>query len=89
MIHREITKTLPATFIVGLDAAGAVTEVAVLSHEEHIGGECRKERFLKQFDGATAASNLKVGGGGGVLPINGATIYSQYTSGMIGTRQVP
>ncbi|HEX7896295.1 MAG TPA: FAD:protein FMN transferase [Planctomycetota bacterium] len=74
MILREITKTLPATFIVGVDPAGAVTEVAVLSHEEHIGGECRKERFLRQFDGATAASNLKVGGGGGVLPMSGATM---------------
>lgn len=77
MILREITKTLPATFIVGVDPAGAVTEVAVLSHEEHIGGECRKERFLRQFDGATAASNLKVGGGGGVLPISGATMSCQ------------
>ena len=74
MIHREITKTLPATFIVGLDPAGAVSEVAVLSHEEHIGGECRKERFLRQFDGATSGSNLKVGGGGGVLPMSGATM---------------
>ncbi len=74
MIHREITKTLPATFIVGVCPAGTVTEVAVLSHEEHIGGECRKERFLKQFDGMSAGSNFKVGGGGGVLPMIGATM---------------
>lgn len=74
MILREITKTLPATFIVGVDAAGVVTEVAVLSHEEHIGGECRKERFLRQFDGTSAGSNFKVGGGGGLLPMSGATM---------------
>lgn len=74
MILKEITKTLPATFLVGVDPAGAVTEVVVLSHEEHIGGECRKDRFLRQFDGATTGSNLKVGGGGCALPMSGATM---------------
>ena len=74
MILTEITKTLPATFIVGLDAEGEVTKVAVMSHEEHIGTDCKKERFLRQFEGATAGSNVKVGGGGGMLPVSGATM---------------
>lgn len=74
MILTETTKTLPATFIVGLDAEGQVTKVAVMSHEEHIGTDCKKERFLRQFEGATAGSNVKVGGGGGMLPVSGATM---------------
>jgi thiamine biosynthesis lipoprotein ApbE/Na+-translocating ferredoxin:NAD+ oxidoreductase RnfG subunit len=74
MIHTEITKTLPATFIVGVGAAGEVTEVAVMSHEDHIGVDCRKERFLQQFDGKTHRHALRVGSGSGVLPVSGATL---------------
>lgn len=74
MIHSEITKTLPATFIVGVSAEGEVTEVAVMSHEEHIGTDCRKERFLKQFDGKTPRSDIRIADGSGILRMNGATL---------------
>ncbi len=74
MIHTEITRTLPATFIVGLSPAGEVTEVAVLSHTEHIGTDCRKERFLKQFDGKTGKSDIRVEGGSGIYRMHGATL---------------
>ncbi len=74
MIHTEITKTLPATFIVGVSPAGDVTEVAVLSHAEHIGTDCRKERFLRQFDGKNAGSTLRIEGGSGIYRVVGATM---------------
>jgi thiamine biosynthesis lipoprotein ApbE len=74
MIHTEITRTLPATFIVGVGPDGQVTEVAVMSHTEHIGTDCRKERFLRQFDGKTGKSEIRVEGGSGIYRMHGATL---------------
>ncbi len=74
MIHSEVTKTLRVTFIVGVDPGGRVSEVAVMAHEEHIGTDCRKRRFLDQFRGKTNAHRIGVGGVGGILPYSGATL---------------
>lgn len=72
LILTEITKTLPATFIVGVSPEGEVTEVAVLEHAEHIGTECSKRRFLEQFEGKTNRDRIRVGSG--ILPYSGATL---------------
>jgi thiamine biosynthesis lipoprotein ApbE/Na+-translocating ferredoxin:NAD+ oxidoreductase RnfG subunit len=72
LILTEITKTLPATFIVGVSPEGEVTEVAVMEHLEHIGTECSKRRFLEQFVGRTNRDRIRVGSG--ILPYSGATL---------------
>jgi thiamine biosynthesis lipoprotein ApbE len=72
LILTEITKTLPATFIVGVSPEGEVTEVAVMEHLEHIGAECAKRRFLQQFEGRTNRDRIRVGSG--ILPYSGATL---------------
>ncbi len=77
LVLTEVTKTLPATFIVGVGPDGAVTEVAVLSHEDHIGVECAKRRFVQQFGGRTNADRIRVGSGSGILPVSGATLSCQ------------
>ena len=74
MIVSEITKTLPATFIVGVSAEGGVTEVAVMDHREHVGTDCRRDRYLRQFRGRTNDHVIRVGGVGGQLRVNGATM---------------
>lgn len=78
MILREVTKTLWATFIVGITAEGEIHEVAVMSHDDHIGTECRRDDFLAQFKGRTSADRLPVGAAiGGLLPVRGATLSCQ------------
>jgi thiamine biosynthesis lipoprotein ApbE len=72
MIVSEITKTLPVTFIVGLSPEGRVLEVAVLRHDEHIGTDCAKRRFLRQFDGKQPGDRLKMGANYDV--VSGATL---------------
>lgn len=73
-ILTETTKSLPATFIVGINRRGEVTEVAVMSHEDHIGTDCRREDFVSQFDGKTNADRIRVGAGKGLLHVSGATL---------------
>ncbi len=76
MIHTEVTKSLPATFIVGVSAQGEVTQVAVMSHEDHIGTDCRRSRFVDQFQGKTSAHRVTVPNGG-ILHVSGATLSCQ------------
>jgi thiamine biosynthesis lipoprotein ApbE len=72
MIVREVTKTLPVTFIVGVGADGRVLDVAVLRHDEHIGVDCAKRRFLKQFEGKAPSDRLRMGANYDV--VSGATL---------------
>lgn len=76
LIVTEVTKTLPATFVVGVTPAGEVFDAAVMSHEDHIGADCRRKRFVEQFRGKTAASRVSVPNGG-ILPVSGATLSCQ------------
>jgi thiamine biosynthesis lipoprotein ApbE len=76
LILSEVTKTLRAEFIVAIDPAGEVSQVAVLSHEDHIGGDCRRQRFVDQFRGKTVSNRVSVPNGG-ILPVSGATLSCQ------------
>jgi thiamine biosynthesis lipoprotein len=76
LILTELTKTLPATFIVGIDPEGRVTQTAVLSHEDHIGTDCRRPRFLDQFQGKGNGHRIAVPNGG-ILHVSGATLSCQ------------
>ncbi len=75
MILTERTKTMNVVFIVGVDLKGAATDVAVLRHDEHIGTDCRKDRFLDQFDGRTNDSRITVPGT--IKHYSGATLSCQ------------
>ena len=50
--------------------------MAVLSHEDHIGVDCRRERFLQQFRGKSVKNRITVPNGG-ILPVSGATLSCQ------------
>jgi thiamine biosynthesis lipoprotein len=45
-----------------------------MSHTEHIGTDCRKERFLQQFDGKSARSDIRVEGGSSIFRVVGSTM---------------
>src|SRR5687767_15052488 len=59
IVTEEIGKYLPITFIVGTDAKGAVSDVAVMVHREKIGADCAKHRYLKQFRGKGPEDPIK------------------------------
>jgi thiamine biosynthesis lipoprotein len=51
VVTEEVGKYLPITFIVGIDPAGRVSDVAVMIHREKIGAECARRRYLNQLPG--------------------------------------
>jgi len=59
-------------YAVGLDAAGAVKQVEILSYRESHGGEIRLPAWRRQFVGKTAASPIAVGDD--IANISGATL---------------
>jgi Na+-translocating ferredoxin:NAD+ oxidoreductase subunit G len=74
IILDELGKHYPITFIVGMSKRFEVTKVRVMVYREKIGANVRKRRFLKQFKGKSAASELKVNQD--IDHITGATISS-------------
>ena len=65
----------PITFVVVLDGRGAVARVEVTAYRESRGGEVRRRAFLRQFEGATAASPPRLGHG--IRHVTGATVSSR------------
>jgi transcriptional regulator of nitric oxide reductase len=59
LIVEEIGKHRPITFVVGLTAAGAVADVAVMAYREAYGGEVRAGRFLAQYRGKRVSDRLR------------------------------
>lgn len=74
LILDEMGKHFPITFVVGLTPAGAVREVAVMVYRERRGDAVRRERFLHQFEGKTAADPIMINRD--VVHLTGATISS-------------
>lgn len=64
------------TYACGIDAAGAVTGIEILSYRETYGGEIRDRRWLAQFSGKTAAAPLKLDRD--IRNISGATLSSRH-----------
>jgi Na+-translocating ferredoxin:NAD+ oxidoreductase RnfG subunit len=65
----------PVKYIVAMDLAGKVTDLAVMSYVEQRGRPISTKRFLGQFIGRTAKSPLQVGKD--VDAVSGATISSR------------
>ncbi len=59
-------------YAVGIDLAGAVTQVEILSYRESHGGEIRLPAWRRQFTGKTAESPIRVGED--IANISGATL---------------
>lgn len=68
----------PVHYIVALDLAGKVTDMAVMSYVEQRGRPISTKRFLSQFIGKTSKSALSVGRD--VDAVSGATISSRATA---------
>ena len=59
-------------YAVGIDLAGAVTQVEILSYRESHGGEIRLPAWRRQFAGKTVESPIRVGED--IANISGATL---------------
>lgn len=57
----EIGKTMPITFLVGVDATGRVTAVELVEFRESRGDGIARASFRRQFVGKTAADPLRLG----------------------------
>jgi Na+-translocating ferredoxin:NAD+ oxidoreductase RnfG subunit len=71
-VASEVGKYLPFEFVVALDAGGRVHDVVVLNYRESRGGEVRRERFIAQYRGKSAASPVRLNRD--ILGIAGATL---------------
>lgn len=75
IVTDEIGKYQPITFIVGVSPRARVTRVAVMVYRESIGHEIKRSRFLRQFNGKTTRSPLRVNRD--IIHISGATLSSR------------
>lgn len=60
VITEEIGKYKPITFIVGMDTAGAVTDVSIMVYREPIGSDVNLPRWRRQFIGKTSKDRFVV-----------------------------
>ena len=75
VIIEEIGKSEPITFMVGVDAEGRVSEVALMVFRESRGAEVREPRFTRQFKGKKLESPLRVNQD--IMNYTGATLSSE------------
>ena len=75
VICEEIGKHRPITFIVGVDPAGKIRDVAVMMYRESIGDEIRYPAFRRQFRGKTL--NDPIAHRRDIRNITGATLSSR------------
>jgi thiamine biosynthesis lipoprotein len=72
IITEEIGKYQPITFVVAVDAKGAVRDVLVMVYRESIGSDIKKQWWLEQFKGKTVDDPIKRGRD--IIKISGATL---------------
>lgn len=75
VILNVIGKERPITFMIVINPDGAVRVVEVLVYRESQGSEIRDPRFMRQFQGKTARSQLRAGHD--IDVITGATLSSR------------
>jgi Na+-translocating ferredoxin:NAD+ oxidoreductase RnfG subunit len=66
------------TYAVGIDASGKLRPVEILEYRESHGGEIRNKRWLQQFEGLSAAEQLRFGTD--IKNIAGATLSSEHVT---------
>jgi hypothetical protein len=72
MIHNTIGKYKPMTYMVGVDAKGACTDVELLVFRDAKGSEVGKKRFNAQYDGKTVSDPIRINKD--IINISGATM---------------
>ena len=72
MIHNTIGKYKPMTYMVGVDAKGACTDVELLVFRDARGNEVGKKRFNSQYDGKTVEDPIRINKD--IINISGATM---------------
>ena len=75
IITEEIGKFHPFTFVVGVDADGKITNIAILVYRESRGGEIAKKRFLYQFMGKSFKNPIRINKD--IINVTGATMSVQ------------
>ena len=75
IITEEIGKFHPFTFVVGVDADGKITNIAILVYRESRGGEIAKKRFLYQFLGKSLKNPVRINKD--IINVTGATMSVQ------------
>lgn len=71
-VASELGKYRPFEFLVALGPDLKVKDIVVMNYRESRGGEVRRERFLRQYRGKSAASPVRLNRD--VLGISGATL---------------
>jgi len=74
IIDEEAGKWGPVVFIIGLDPQARVTQVRVMSYQEKRGRPIARLSFLRQYQGKSSKSFLRVGRD--ITGISGATVSS-------------
>jgi len=72
---KEIGKTEPLTFMVGMSPEGKVTEVVIMVFRENRGWEVKEKRFLNQFRGKMLRNSIRVDED--IINYTGATLSSK------------
>ena len=72
IIAEEVGKFRPITFMVGISPAFRVTGAAVLVYRESRGGEVRRSRFLRQYQGKSTGDPIRINRD--IINITGATL---------------
>jgi hypothetical protein len=72
MIHNTIGKYKPMTYMVGVDAQGACSDVELLVFRDAKGSEVGRKRFNSQYDGKTVMDPIRINKD--IINISGATM---------------
>jgi Na+-translocating ferredoxin:NAD+ oxidoreductase RnfG subunit len=72
MVHNTIGKHKHMTYIVGVDAKGACSDVELLVFREAKGSEVRRKRFNAQYEGKTVSDPIRINKD--IINISGATM---------------
>lgn len=72
MVHNTIGKYKPMTYMVGVDAEGACSDVELLVFRESRGSEVGKKRFNYQYQGKTVFDPIRINKD--IINITGATM---------------
>jgi Na+-translocating ferredoxin:NAD+ oxidoreductase RnfG subunit len=72
MVHNTIGKHKHMTYMVGVDAEGAISDVELLVFREARGSEVGRKRFNAQYEGKTALDPIRINKD--IINITGATM---------------
>mgnify|MGYP001572563549 CR=1 FL=1 len=61
VVVEEMGKIKPITFLIGIDKQGKVFDVYILEYRDMFGSEIKRRSFLRQFQGKSVDSFLRVG----------------------------